>query len=465
MILRQLLCSPITSFIWLLFALITFYIDIGTSLADHNRYLLYVYISYFLCLYCWIGRGNRVLSLFVLFVLFSLFYNTSQSFVYAITKDFSFLHIYNSYTLADVCYMLKYEFLCISGFCLGISVYLNKKSHNVSHNEVVLYYKKKRKENNNMNRFFIIFVICSIAVFAYTIYQLILRQTISYGELYESRETISPYFSLGTMLIGLYYILIKCHVKLVLLLYVWFIFAYTLAGTRSMTIVYIGALFLIIPILYPQYFQRKYYPLIFALILLGFFSISVFSQLRNSSIGSTMALETNNMPIYLASLKEMGISQLSTLITIDNFDKAPYSQTIFYFVLLSFIPSFILESVLPESWGLRLGSWVTNISNTTYVQWGSSWIAESYLNFGQFGWLFTFLYGYLIVYAENSSLRRILRGDYLLSICVLTCLCKQLFFARAEIHLLVDYFKPCIYILAIYYLTKKESKKTLVVRK
>ena len=49
MIFRQIIGSPNASLLWLMFALITFYTDMGTSLADHNRFLIYIYASYFFC--------------------------------------------------------------------------------------------------------------------------------------------------------------------------------------------------------------------------------------------------------------------------------------------------------------------------------------------------------------------------------------------------------------------------------
>lgn len=457
---RELLCSPLVSFLWLIYAIIVFYTDEGKTFGDHNRLLMSIYLTYFMCLYTWVSKGNRVFSLFVFFVVFSLFYNTGQSFIYALSEDSTLLYVYNNYTIADVCYMLKFQLLCISGFFLGESLCLRKQKNNISHNELVAFYQQKKiYYSSRDNRLFILFQVCAFVVFLFTIYQLLLRQTMSYSDLYENRETVSPYFSFGAILIGLYFIYQKKHTKLILIFYVWCVLAYTMAGTRSMAIAYVGALWLVTPMVYPKYFKKKYYPILLVVALLGVASISIVSQMRTNELGSGASLDTGEMGPIVASIREMGISQVPTMITIEHFSEQGYSQTILYFLCLSICPSFILNEITPESWQLRIGSWATDVSNTTFTQWGSSWIAEAYINYGEFGWIFMLIYGYIIAYAENVALRRITRGKYLIALCALICLCKQLFYARAEICLLTDYFKPCMYIGIIWLLFHKRNIK------
>lgn len=457
-LLKKIICNSKTPIIWLIFSILIFCLYDGNSVKDHNILLIFIYISYSLCIYSWIARGNRFFSLYILFVLFSLFYNTSQSMLFAMTEDDQILYVYNKYNISDVCYMLKYQFLCISGFYLGSNLYLKRNSHNVSQNKIATYYRHKQQKQLKYEKLLLrIFLLCALLVSGFTIYQLILRQTISYSELYETRETISPYFSLGTMLIGLYFIYQKRYVKLVYSFYIWFIIAYTLAGTRSMCIVYVAALWLTFPMVYPKYFQKKYYPIILSLAIVAIASINILSQMRTVGISEGNDIDTGEMGVLFASFREMGISQVPTMITIEYFQQQGYSQTILYFLLLSIFPSSILTQILPESWQLRIGAWTTDISNTTFTQWGSSWLAEGYINYGEFAWLFTLIYGYLIAWGENGSLKRIMNGKYLLAVCILACLCKQIFYARAEMCLLIDYCKPCIYIGIIWLITNRKK--------
>lgn len=443
---RKIIGSPLFSFFWLIMSIIVFYTDKGISFADHNRFLILVYLSYIFCLFNWLGNGNRFFSLYVFFVFFALFYNTSQSLIYAFTENPTLLWVYKDYPVSDVCYMLKYQNMCIAAFYSGTCLFLSNRSHNLSHDTLVTYYQNKKNIfDKNEGKLMVIFILCISVVFVYSVYQIVLRQTYSYSELYEEREHISPYFSLGTMLIGLYFLYLKKHTKLVLFFYVWCIIAYTLAGTRSMAVVYVGALWLTVPMIYPQYFKKKYYPLMIVLALLLISSISIISDMRKTSVGSAYD-QDSEMTALVASLNEMGISQMPTMVIIEHFHDEPYAQTILYATLLSVFPGFLLEEIVPSSWLIRVGSWATDESNQLFTQVGSSWLAESYLNFGEYGWLFTLFYGYLIAMAENVSLRRIMKGKYLLALCVLTCLCKQLFFVRAETILLVDYLKPCIYL-------------------
>ena len=157
----------------------------------------------------------------------------------------------------------------------------------------------------------------------------------------------------------------------------------------------------------------------------------------------------------------MGISETPTLITMEAIEKGtPYMQTILFNILLGFVPSSVLEIFVPDTWTTHLGEWVNVVSGTTTTEWGYSWIAESYINYGEFGWIFTAVYGYFIAFAENYSLRKIKSGDYLLALCLISILCKQIFFARAQINLVMSFYKPCIYILYLWMLfgDKKRCK-------
>ena len=447
----------ILSIIWFLYALFVFYIERGDSFAFHNKLTFYVFVSYVLCVISWLARGNRVFSLFLFFVLYSFFSNTAQSIIYSFSESNLILSVYRSYSMSDICYMLKYNFLCIAALNLGVNLYL-KKGNNITQEQISSFYTQKKKEPNK-KIFEILLYLSLLSVFIYTIYQLRLRQTMTYNELTESREYNSYFLVFGSIILGLYFIILKRHVKLIIYSWVFYIFAYMLAGTRSMAIIYVGALLITIPFIYPRLFQRKYYPYIFAVVFVGFSLISVISETRTGAIGTVSSGSEGLLFSALSTMMEMGASQLPIMISIENFPQYQYSQTIIYFLLLGFIPAVMIDPLTPENWHIHLGTWVNEVSNTTTNELGFSWLAESYLNYGEFGWIFPILYGYFIAYAENGSLKRIMQGEYVLSICLLSFLCRQIFFARGQIGLSIDFYRPIVYVLILWIIIKHTKSK------
>ncbi len=369
--------------------------------------------------------------------------------------------MYKTYTLSDICYSLKYNFLCISALNLGVSYYLRKSERNVTAEQISFFYSHNNRETSvNVKWLEKLLYLCLFSVLVYTTYQLVLRQTMSYHELYESRELNSYLLIFGSVALGLFFIFIKRHVKLIIGCWLWFVLAYMLAGTRSMSILYVGALVLTIPIVYPRFFKPKYYPLFFVALFVFFAMLSVISEVRDGALGDVSSSSEGLMYAAYSTILEMGASQLPLMISIDNFQFLEYSQTILYFLLLGFIPSAILDPLTPDNWHIQLGTWVNEVTNTTNNQLGFSWLAETYLNFGEFGWMFALLYGFFIAYAENGALNRIIQRKYLLSICLLSYLCRQIFFARAQIGLSIDFYRPIILIFIIWLITKKINNKS-----
>lgn len=440
--------------IWMIISLVLFYILQEPSSINHDLFTSLASVSYILTIYNWLSKGNRPFSLFCLFVVYALFSNLGQSILYMFTRQDFILNIYSKYDLQDICPMLRYQFVCASGLYLGSAIYLRKSYRNVTAESISVHYRYlELQETSISQKFFdILLYVCLAVVFYFTIYQLVLRQTMSYKELYNERELVSAYFAFGTIVLGLNAILKKRHVRLVLFSWLFYFLAYNVAGTRSMGIIYAGALLFSMPILFPYYFQKRFYFVWGIVALLGISAISIISNLRTQSIGS-LSNETDLWLSVLQSINEMGISETPTLITMDAVDNGtPYMQSILFNILLGFFPSSLLEGLVPETWTTQLGQWATVISNTTTVEWGYSWIAESYINYGELGWIFTAVYGYFIAFAENYSLRKIKNGDYLLALCLIAILCKQIFFARAQINLVMSFYKPCIYILYLWLL-------------
>jgi len=432
---------------------------------SHNLIVLLAVLTYYFTLSNWLLTGNRAFSIFTTFVLFSLFFNLGQSILKAFTNFPIFGYVYSQYSPSDIFYMLKYQLICAAGLYLGSNLYLSKKKNRVSLYEISSYYKT----NNNFDIFKpreiileILFYVSFATTFIYGVYLINLRQNLSYAELYETKESISGIFYFGATVFGLYFIFQKRHIKLVLVGWIWFFLSFYIVGTRSLGIVYMGALITVIPILYPHLFRKKFIPIWLVGLMLGLISFSVISQTRQGN-SINLGEENDIIVLLFTSIHEMGFSQTPTLTTISYIKQGgEYRQTILYNILLGIFPSVLLNELVPDEWSnVSLGGWATEqeMGPDATSGLGYSWIAEAYMNYGSWGWIFTLIYGYFIAYAENFSLKRIMQGRYLLAICLIAILCKQIFFARAQLNLVIPFYKGTMYLLIFRFIFFKKVIK------
>lgn len=433
---------------------------------DQNLVILLAVLTYYFTFLNWMLTGNRVFSIFTTFALLSLLFNLGQSILNAFTNFPIIGLVYSKYSPSDIFYMLKYQLICAAGLYLGSSLYLSKKKNRVSLYEFSSFYKTYNNFDIFKSREVILEILLYVSfavTLIYSVYQINLSQNLSYSELYETRETVSEFYSFGAIILGLYFIFQKRHIKLVLGGWIWFFLSFYITGTRVLGLVYMGALIFVLPIIYPQYFQKKFISIWIIGLILSLTSFNIISQNRQGDSISSLSEENNIIFLLFNSINEMGFSQTATQTTIDHIKQGgEHKQTILYNILLGVIPSDWLNELVPKEWSnVSLGKWATEQEvgpNASYGL-GYSWIAESYLNFGSWGWIFTLIYGYFIAFAENYSLKRIMKGDYLIAICLIAILCKQIFFVRAQLNLVIPFYKATIYLLIFRFLFLQKRKQ------
>jgi hypothetical protein len=450
----------------MILTLSVFYIYEHYTKFSHDLVTLMAVLTYYFTLANWVLTGNRAFSIFSAFVLASLFFNLGQSILFSFTNFPIVGGVYNLYSPSEVFYMVKYQLICAAGLYLGSSLYLRKKKNRVSLYEISSHYKA----NNNFGIFKpkdivpeILLYVSFAVTFSYSVYQIVLSQSLSYSELYETRETISDFFYFGATIFGLYFIFQKRHIKLVLGGWIWFLLAFYLTGTRSLGLVFMGALIFVLPILYPLLFQKKFIPIWIVGLMLSLISFNIISQSRQGNSVYSLGEETDFIVLIYKSIQEMGYSQTPTLTTISYIRQGgEHKQTILYNILLGIFPSVWLNELVPDEWShVSLGGWATEqeIGPDSTYGLGYSWIAEAYMNYGAWGWIFTLIYGYFIASAENYSLKRIMQGRYLIAICLIAILCRQIFFARAQLNLVVPFYKATMYILIFWFIFFKKAIK------
>lgn len=440
--------------LWMIISAILFFTISDNTLASHNILVICCIVSYALSFFTWFSHGNRITSVYVIFMTYAFFSNLGQSLLSLFPNTDLLLMLYNNYGYAEICDMLRFQLLCISGLNLGVAIYLNSIGTGIMTTDLQIDFASKPILKNRQLFVDIILYFSFAFMIFIAIRQLILRQTLSYNQMYD-QQIYGGIFRFFTISLGFLSIFRKRHIRFVVLGWLFLFLVFMITGTRSVGIPYFGAIFISVPIIYPRITEKKYSPIIMVAIFFGFSFISVISNLRHYSIGSGTS-EYEWWVSFLGTIEEMGGSARPAIETISTLNEDEYMLTIPYAVLQIFTPSTLLDSIVPSSWSVALGSWINTLHSEDNA-WGFSFIAEAYANFGYYGWTFMVLYGYLISRWEIQSYKNVMKGKYLYAACFLAILCRQIFFARGQLQLGIDFFRPAFYVFLFYIVFLRKS--------
>lgn len=429
----------IFSFLWLVIAVTIASLYTAKSEWSHNVYTLLCFISYSLCIKNWIQNGGRLTSLYIFFIAYTLFCNLGQSILYACQVPEELLYMFYRLDVGEVANMLRFQFVCIAALNAGTAFYLSKSGGCVSLREMQEKYTESSVTyNKKYDKIATGILIISLL---YLLYEganmLIIRQSMGYHDFFDSgRGETSNEFTRFVKFAALYFsmwaIFKKKHVTLVYGCLVTLVAIYLLTGARGLSITYVGVLLLMFPITHPNLFSKRYrlgwaVGGVFAFSLLGV--IGANRNNLNVSIVSSQESITSNIILTIA---EMGGSARPAVYAIDAADRGVMNY--------STIPTTVVRAVVPMSSYLPtikennvgLSDLVTDYADNIGSGLGFSCIGELYVNFGFLGWIFMLFYGYFIAYAENNAYKKIMKGDLLYPLVLLTFLCTMVPWARSE---------------------------------
>lgn len=250
--------SLFRSFAFMIIALVIVRTNTGDSVYAHNLLTILNICAYAMCLFTWCTTKNRFISLFTAFVAYAFFSNLGQSILFMFGVPKALLSLYTLCSFNTICDMLRFQFTCIAGLNLGVAFYTRSENNCISAKPL---YNKSDYDSEDRTQIDIlldfVLYISLIVVFAYTIYQLLQRQTMSYQELYNSRDTLSKIPQYLVVVLGLRSLFKRQHMKLIYACLICFTVGFMIAGTRSMGIIYFGALVASLPLTHHQFFQKK----------------------------------------------------------------------------------------------------------------------------------------------------------------------------------------------------------------
>lgn len=446
------------SLLWFVIGLIITSVDFSDSQIFHNTLVLYCFTSYILCMYNWVKSGNRIFSIYIVFIAYAMFSNLGQSILSLFPGLDTVLLIYNVYNSSSIIEMLKFQCMCVAALNFGTVLYLRKIDNNIPTDLIQDYYSGINESTSRKTPILDIILWTSLLYMVYIAgRQLVLKQTMSYSEVYANRQVANIYLGFCSVGLGLYYIFRKWNVRAIVCTWAFLLIAFFAAGTRSQGIVYFGALILSLPLVFPRLTQKKYLPIWGVASFFGMAILSAISDSRQST-GFSQGVDGNSWLGFLASIQEMGSSARTIIATMQEVDSTgTHFQTILYAIMEFFIPADVLNIILPESAAIAPGTWINTLHNDNN-EWGFSFIAEAYLNYGKLGWIFMLFYGYVIAYMENISFKKyVTYNNCIYVVLFLPILCRLIFYARGQMQLTIDFARPAFYVFILLMLLKKSK--------
>lgn len=427
--------------LWLIISIIISHTITANNEATHYLYTILCCVSYVLCFYSWLKFGGRISSLYVFFIAYLMFNNMGQSILYILKVPSELLYLYFKLDVGEVANMLRFQNLCIAALNLGTLLYVSKPGNCVTLLEMQDGYDNNSITSKNTSRFDQICIFLLAISLLYLFYEgfgmLIMRQSMSYHDFFESgrgqtSNEFTRFIRFAAPFFSMWAIFKKKYVKVVYASLIILVCIYMLTGARGLSITYVAILLLMAPITHRNLFQRKYI-LVWSLVgLFAFSLLGVIGNNRNDLNSNIFSSSDGITANIITTLAEMGGSARSAVYAIDAADHGVLNYRT--------IPTTLIRAVIPMSSRLSemkqnnvgLSDWITDYADNSSSGLGFSCIGELYVNFGKFGWIFMLLYGYFIAYAENESYRRILKGDLLYPLFLLTFLCTMIPWARSE---------------------------------
>jgi hypothetical protein len=392
-----------------LLAIIAIYILIYFSFFSNNNnkglevtqtmlrgYTLSSFLIFIFCLYYRFVTQRKVIDIYMFFLFVFWLFMFGQSFNYLIGyKGSGNNNIFTNmgFSNYEILRSEVYCVLCMLFLHLGIN--LKSKDSVNSVKDVITKYNF----NNKVLRITgsILLILSIIPHINYIKYLYIYGVVQGYSSLYNNSTGSFSFFG------NFFYIAIlmlattvknKNNKKIILIPLIFEILIELLAGLRGAAI----PLFLGIVIYYNLEIEKiklKGTLLLIFIFVLLMFLIPVISDVRNLSNKSfSTLLESRGNSSILDAVKEMGGSRITVIYCMQIFPNyEPYMIGTSYFgsVIDTLFSSKILNSSM-FGWTVWLGSWLQQFFGLNYGL-GFSMAAESFVNFGNFGFLTFFIFG------------------------------------------------------------------------
>lgn len=433
----------------------------------HCLYVLLVTVSYIFCVYSWIKAGCRAVSLYSFFIAYAYLCNCGQSMLYVIGVPQEFLTAYYGASIDYMTHALRFQSICVAALNLGTCLALKKKKYCVSIESMRGWYNSLHPIRDKNEKVLFYLLIAFLLGTLYAAFEVArVRSSMSYNDwMYEGYKTVNTrfYFMYLFMFLSLRSVLRKQRVFFIYVCWLLFIILFMMLGLRTQAIPYVSLFIITLPLTNERLFNKKFIPIWIVGVLAGIIFLGIISSTRTGeSVNLSDASSGEGAAVsFYASMADIGVSANTIANTMDLCDKGmPHYQSILY-TITTVIPRKVLKIPITDIFNVdgalsSPGAYTSGMLRTPGA--GYSFIAEAFLNFGWFGWVYMIFYGFLIARFESLAYQDFIKNQMFFKIVFLLFLSKQIFYARGELCLAEDYIEYMIFMAILYKLFTPQSK-------
>lgn len=459
----------IVSAIWLVGMLAA-----GNTSSAFNGWIL-IFLYFVAIRSAFLANGHQFFP-FVIFLMYCFASNAGQTLSHLLGfEEQQTVEIYKSYSDGLIAEMLFLQMTFVLSMILGYL--LLRKARPVTL-EATQLSAETTEDALTIGVEEVILWVMALYVAVIYIQELSQRSSLSYGDYYYStREGV------GAVAQYLYHVVVFAYLfkhrgwkrKMALGIAITLAIMAVFIGSRSATLpILVGLLFVLSALSSKQFKLRLRHVIVGIVVLLVFSAFAVLrnypiSQLSISLIADKVTLDPVKALVEI--LQEMGGSARTTLSTMTALKNGVvhHEGTILYSLLKGIFPIPILNLVGISAPAIEsLSAWISDYGSGSYLDgkgWGYSFIAEIIYNYGNWGFLCSFVFGAVLAVLENCIEKLLNKKNYYLAAGILYILGYGVFLARAETTLLSTRIRYTVYmalLFAVYYLlTKKKGRNNL----
>lgn len=380
-----------------------------------------------------------MLSFYIFFVGYCMMSNLGQSIIDAsgLSHLLFKLTVYDLNGYLAINDMLRFQFICIAALNLGSAIYLSKPGRVVTIQMQRDNYQYNLPKEKHDDLFDVIMLVSMIFFIYQCFHMVVLRQSYDYATFFElgrgqTQNRLTSYMDFAVVILSMRCIFRGRRLKLVYGFYFLSIVLYMYVGARGLAIRFVAMALTTLPFVRPDLFRKRYIAFWIIGFIMSFSVLSVISSSRSSVLGSSTGANEGLGMNIVNTVAEMGLSERPPILTIQAINNGQeHYQTIASTLLKAWVP-FTSSTNFSQRNSVTLGDWVSDYAGSYHSGLGSSIVAEAYMNFDWFGWIFFLVWGLFITYAENKAYRDLINGKYLYSLWLLTLICTLVVFARSE---------------------------------
>lgn len=359
-------------------------------------------VQFIYCIISWIKRGNQFVSPYIIFLCCLYIFSYGQSFLWAFNIETERSLVYSpDISIHEIFIAQVQTIIMLAFFHIGAIHYIQKQRYDDLNYRVHVNYTNRLKQVG-----WFLFIISVVPYLSETINDMFLSMTKGYMALYQGEEqiginnisnVIADYFIPSLICLFIVYSKNKTIRTTIVVFLLFNIIAILVTGGRSNAVILLAILGILYNYLVKR-FTRKWLVIGAVGICLLLQVLAIVASFRSSGLNAAskegVKIENN---AAVDAVAEMG-GTMFCLIKTENIvpSKQPYRYGKSYvYAFTTLIPNLGFWEIHPAKKESNLGDWLTEELGLGYGT-GFSMTAEAYANFGYFGFIAFFFWGWFL---------------------------------------------------------------------